>query len=344
MQEASPRNWKPIQSLRELEFRLGATREHLRNLLVERSRLYAPYERLKQSKRYPGKNRLLEADHIAAKRRIDNPLKQIKDLQQKVLRRILCDVELPHFLYGAVAGKTVKEHAGVHLMNQRSTVVRMDVSSYYPSVTCSHVYFVWNTILGCSPPVAKLLTELTTFEWHLPQGSPTSPALGNIFLSYIVRPVLQSCDQKGIVASIWVDDLVFSGRRAREVMELVRATLAQHGLRSARRKRFILGHRDEKTITGVRLGKSRVRAPYQKVSDLRAAIHRLETSNVAARDLDDYRRNLLGRISHIEMLDKSDARALRLRLGQNTRLRQRKWPKSVAKDKIEDREQSRDVL
>jgi hypothetical protein len=250
-------------------------------------------------------------------RQIDNPVKQLKNIQTRILRQVLSRVDLPSYMFGAVSGKTLVSHAEQHVENQASTVVRMDISSYYPNVTCHHVYFVWNVILGCPPGVAKLLTELTTFEWHLPQGAPTSPAIANILLASIYAPVCLASEKAGLTITTWVDDLIFSGTAARGVMETVRATLASNGFKIAPRKRDILGPKDEKVITGVRLGRSHVRAPHKKMSELRAAIHRLAVGSVAPDDLDKYRQNLSARIAHIAWIHSGDATKLRRQVAKS---------------------------
>jgi len=282
---------KPVVgSLRDLEYRLGVKRDELRELLKSRPCLYLSSKRPKNQHPYPGKSRRMDASKPIKYRQIDNPVKQLKDIQKRILEQVLSSVDLPFYMFGAVSGKTLVAHAEQHVENQTSTVVRMDVSSYYPNVTCLHVYFVWNVVLGCPPPVARLLTELTTFEWHLPQGAPTSPAIANIFLASIYAPVCLSSERAGLTITTWVDDLIFSGSAAREVMETVRATLARNGFKIAPEKREILGPRNEKVITGVRLGRSHVRVPHKKMGELRAAIHRLAVNGVGPAEIDKYRR------------------------------------------------------
>jgi hypothetical protein len=260
---------------------------------------------------YPGKLRRLTASKPTKYRRIDNPVKQLKDIQKRILKRILSEVELPAYMFGAVSGKTLVLQAKQHLENQTSTLVRMDISSYYPSVTCLHVYFVWNVVLGCPPPVARILTELTTFEFHLPQGAPTSPAIANILLASIYAPICFASEMAGLKITTWVDDLFFSGRSAWKVMETVRATLASSGFRVAPNKREILGPKSEKLIAGVRLGRYQVRAPHKKMADLRAAIHRLAFGGVNSEELGKYRTNLSARIAHIASINASDATRLK---------------------------------
>jgi hypothetical protein len=118
-------------------------------------------------------------------------------------------------------------------------------------------------------------------------------------------------NRANVKATTWVDDLIFSGAAAREVMETVRATLAANGFRIAPEKREILGPRDEKVITGGRLGRFQVRAPHKKMDELRAAIHRLAIGSVGNDELERYRMNLSSRIAHIGSIHRGDAEKLR---------------------------------
>ncbi len=247
-------------------------------------------------------------------RQIDNPSKALKAVQSKILDRLLKPVELPHFLFGAVAKRCVAKHAFEHL--DRGPIVKLDIKSYYPNVTARHVYGVWRNVLNCSSAVSSLLTKLTTYDWHLPQGAPTSPALANLFLASIYAPVIEACSAKGVVATAWVDDLIFSGRDARSVIKVVRKTLAANGLKLPGRKRHILPGDDAKIITGVRLGAGRIRAPREKVRDTRAAIHKIQTGRIVTSDLDGYLESLKGKIGHVDRLCAADAKPLNRQLAK----------------------------
>jgi RNA-directed DNA polymerase len=303
---------KPIVgSLSDLEHRLGIKRGDLAVLLQCRAGLYHPFKIPKKQHPYPGKLRRLKASEPVKYRQIDDPVKQLKDIQRRILATVLSRVELPAYMFGAVSGRTLLGHAKEHVPNQSSIVVRMDISSYYPNITCEHVYYVWNVVLGCPPPIARLLTELTTFDWHLPQGAPTSPAIANIFLASIYAPICLASEQAGLTITTWVDDLIFSGSVAHTVMETVRATLAAHGFKMAPEKREIFGPKDQKNITGTRLGRFEVRVTHKKMSELRAAIFRLAIGALEPGELEKYRRNLSARIAHIATIHKGDAAKVR---------------------------------
>lgn len=297
---------RPILSLRDLEFRLGEDRATLRALAMNSQTEYKPFQQSKAPKPF---QRVVKVGKV---REIDNPSKELKRVQKKILKRLLWPVKLPYFLFGAVSARSVKEHAAEHLGQQ--TIVKMDVKGYYPSVTSRHVYSVWSDTLRYSPPIAKLLTQLTTYDWHLPQGAPTSPALANLFLASIYGPVLDACSEMDVIPTAWVDDLIFSGGRARSVMELVRQTLAANGFKMSAKKRIILTWEDPKVITGIRLGAGRTRAPREKLHDIRAAIHKLEIGLIGKRERKQYLSKLTGRINHIEQICPQDALPLKQKL------------------------------
>jgi hypothetical protein len=293
----------PIISLRDLEHRLGEDRETLRALAKNWRDEYRPFKQVKAPKPF-------QRDVSSGKdRNIDNPSKELKRVQKKILKRLLLPVKLPYFLFGAVPKRCVNEHAAQHL--GRRPVVKMDIKSYYPNVTNRHVYSVWRNILHYSPAISSLLTQLTTYDWHLPQGAPTSPALANLFLASIYGPILEASSECGIVPTAWVDDLYFSGKEARSVMELVRKTLASNGFKLSAKKRIIMTGRKPKVITGVRLGAGRIRAPKEKLRDIRAAIHKLQIGCVKEHQREKYITSLKGRLNHIERICLQDASPLK---------------------------------
>lgn len=292
----------PLKSLRDLEFRLGIDRETLRTLAKNWREHYRPFEQVKEPKPH------IRVPKASKLRNIDNPSKELKKVQTAILVRLLQPVKLPHFLFGAVRKRSVRTHAEEHV--GAKTVVKMDVKSYYPNVTNDHIFHVWRNVLLCSPRLARLLTQLTTFERHLPQGAPTSPALANLLLASIYGPVLEACAEQDVVVTAWVDDLIFSGERARTVMELVRQTLANQGFALSSKKRQILGARSVKVITGVRIGGERVRSCKVKLSDVRAGIHNLTKGRITHKGWTADLARLRGQVAFVNSLCPKDAAPL----------------------------------
>lgn len=267
---------------------------------------YAPFNQVKPPKPH--------AKNVTApkSRKIDNPKEALKRVQSKILKRLLVPIALPDFLFGAVPKRSVHGHAQRHL--GAKTIVKMDIRSYYPNITTRHVYKVWRVVLGCSPPVASLLTRLTTCDFYLPQGAPTSPAIANLLLASFYGPVLKACTDKNVVVTVWVDDLTFSGDQAREVIEIVRQTLADNGFKASRKKLKILGPRAAKLITGPRLGRDSIRACKVKKAEVRAGIYNLQrgflTKSGRAKDI----QSLQGQITFIRTVCSADALKLQIQL------------------------------
>ena len=287
-----------LRSLNELEFRLGEDREYLRALAANVSSHYSPFQRSKNIKPY---QRIVSTKM----RSIDNPSLELKRVQRKIARNLLGNLDVPDFLYGAVKGKTIHDNAAAH--HGAKLIVKMDIKSYYPSVTNDHIYRVWRFEMGCSREVSNLLTRLTTYERHLPQGAPTSSVLANIYLASVFQPILHQCAQLEVTPGAFVDDLIFSGSHARKLMEPTRKLLGRDGFSFSTKKREILSSRDEKLVTGIRDGKDGPRAPRKKLSDLRAGFHKLKLGIVPEAERVDYIRRLAARVSHIKNICEKDA-------------------------------------
>jgi hypothetical protein len=287
-----------LRSLGDLEFRLGEERETLRLLSSNIALHYSPFQRTKPAKPF---QRVISTKL----RSIDNPSHELKRVQRKIARHLLGHLETPDFLFGAVKGRTIHTNAARH--HGARLIVKMDIKRYYPSVSNTHVFRVWRYELGCSLDVARLLTRLTTYERHLPQGAPTSSILANIYLASVFGPILELCSELDVKPGAFVDDLIFSGDRARQVMEPTRKLLGRDGFSFSAAKREILGSRSEKQVTGIREGGDGPRAPYKKLGDLRAGFHKLRIGVIPEKERPDYIKRLAARVAHIHNICPKDA-------------------------------------
>ncbi len=87
-------------SLKDLEFRLDERRITLRRLAREPHLYYSPFDREKKVKPF---QRVVSGKT----RPIDNPCKELKDIQRKIAARLLGRAEAPGFLHGSVKGRTI---------------------------------------------------------------------------------------------------------------------------------------------------------------------------------------------------------------------------------------------
>jgi hypothetical protein len=238
-------------------------------------------------------------------RQIDNPIEDLSWAQKRINRRLLAPICFPAHIFGAIRKRSVLDNAEHH--HHASLLVTLDIKQCFPSVTNKHVYQIWHEFLGCAPRVACLLTRLTTFSRHLPQGAATSPLLANLLIWMIDEPIRQACERMGVIYSTWIDDLAFSGNRARDLIQIAAETLSANGLRISRKKIRIMGPTEPKLITGTRLGANEVRAPRDKLSRIRSGIFKYERGLVGANETEKYVKGLVAQLRFIHCLCPKDA-------------------------------------
>jgi hypothetical protein len=290
-----------ILSVNQLADLLKIPRETLVRLSFEPRANYDPFETV-------GKPRPFQKQSSLKLRPIDNPLNELSWVQKRIYRRLLKPICFPGHVLGAVPKRGVRDNAERHLSSS-APLVTIDIKQCFPSVTNVHVYRVWRHLLGCSTPVAKLLTQLTTFRRRIPQGAATSPLIANLFIWMVDEPIRRACQEVGVQYSTYIDDLAFSGKRARELVQVAASTLGAHGLRLSRRKIKIMGPGDVKLLTGTRLGAGRVRAPKEKLSRIRSGIHKLRSGLVEERDQGRYIQGLIGQMRFVHQLCPRDVRS-----------------------------------
>jgi RNA-directed DNA polymerase len=237
-------------------------------------------------------------------RPIDNPLQDMRLVQRRIYRRLLKPLCFPNHIFGAVPKRSVLDNARQHLNS--SLLVTVDIQQCFPSITNVQVYNVWRHLLGCSTPVARILTQLTTFNRRLPQGAATSPLLANLFIWMIDEPIRAACAQLDVMYSTWIDDLAFSGSNARDLIQVGVSTLGRHGLHLSRKKIRIMGPTAVKLLTGTRLGSSQIRAPKEKLSRIRSGIHKLLVGSVAEPQQDKFINGLVGQLRFIRQISPRD--------------------------------------
>lgn len=144
-------------------------------------------------------------------RTIDNPSPELRKIQRSIKENIL-DAELdklPNCMYGARKGKSVTDCARVHIGEK--AILAMDLAECYPSISAGKVYRLYRRQFRYDEKIARILTELSTFDGHLPQGAPTSSAICNLILSPLMSSLDNAAMKSNLNFSNIVDDIFFSG-------------------------------------------------------------------------------------------------------------------------------------
>jgi hypothetical protein len=192
-------------------------------------------------------------------------------------------------------------------------LVTVDIKSFFPTISNRQVYRVWREALKCSPEIAGILTKLTTFERHLPQGSPASSLLANLVLTCSDTDLWLQCMRLGVTYSTWVDDLAFSGGNAREVIAASTQCLQKAGFAISHKKLKLMGPGTRKVLNGVLLSLAPSVLP-ERLSQLRSAIHKVTTREVPEENLDDYLLRVRGRITYVGSINPKKGTNLQLQL------------------------------
>ena len=289
-----------ILSERHLAHLLCVPSERLVEISLSSPSHYEPFLRSKPLRPF-------QIKPAGSARSIDNPQNDTRWVQNRIYECLLKPIFFPPHIMGAVSKRSVYHNAHLHL--GANLLVTIDIKACFPSITNKKVFRVWRDLLGCSPPVAQLLTRLTTYKRYLPQGAPTSPSLANLFIWLIDEPIRLACAETSVTYSTWIDDLAFSGDKARDLIPVAAAALRSEGLRISRKKVRIMGPRAVKLLAGARLGDTKVRAPKDKTSRVRSGIHKLRSGLVSPSQQERYINGLVGQLRYIEQLHPADVPA-----------------------------------
>ncbi|MFA6257385.1 MAG: reverse transcriptase family protein [Candidatus Paceibacterota bacterium] len=149
-------------------------------------------------------------------RPIRAPKENLKIIQRAILKNILSDIKLPPCCYGFSKNKSIIENAKIHSKNDY--LLNLDIKDFFPSVHYKRVQQIFLNI-GLSNEIADILCGLTTYEYRLPQGAPTSPFLASFALSNLDYRLMELAKSNYLTYTRYFDDVSFSGGKRVVVLE-----------------------------------------------------------------------------------------------------------------------------
>lgn len=220
-----------------------------------------------------------------ATRRLWIPNDETKDVQRRILRRLLAKLRVHPAAMGFEKGRSIVDNARPHV--GRRVVVKMDVIDFFPNTKAERIERYFRRI-GWSKRVARELTRLVTFEGGLPQGAPTSPRLSNLVNLRLDAELAGLASWCGGRYTRYADDITMSfgdephpielGHRVRLCIRAVARALARHGYEAhAHRKLKILHRYRRQQVTGLVVNDA-LRLPRSTRRWLRAVRHRKATT------------------------------------------------------------------
>ncbi len=191
------------------------------------------------------------------KQRIIRPsYNRLKQIQKSIKTNILGKVELPQNIQGGVKKKTnitnAKKHQG------KKYQFATDLQDFFPSITHKQIYNLF-LLLGYSNHIAHWLTKMTSIEFELPQGTPTSTAIANLIFYEIDKKLISLSQSNNLTYTRFVDDLTFSSSTdfrflTNQILDIVRAG----GFKISYRKTKYQGNQ---TLTGIEVFNNYIDVP-----------------------------------------------------------------------------------
>ncbi|MBN1843874.1 MAG: RNA-directed DNA polymerase [Deltaproteobacteria bacterium] len=182
-----------IRTLKHLVFRLHSSVDELQKVAAEAEVSYSFWQKKKKN----GKLRQISA-----------PNPRLKRIQVSI-HNLLKEIELPSCVHCGVKGRSNLTNAKMHAGHE--WVLSLDFKEFFPSISHHLVYHTFRHELDCSPPVASILTRLSTLLAQVPQGGPMSTDIANLVCRRLDRRLLGLADRYGLKYTRYCDDLCFSG-------------------------------------------------------------------------------------------------------------------------------------
>ena len=153
----------------------------------------------------------------------------LKFIQRSILDNLLARIPISPDVHGAVPERSSKTNATIH--SGKRCVFGLDLKACFPNIHSSRVRKLFEETLCCSPPVASLLTRLTTFDYHLTQGFSTSAALLNLMCAPLDEKIRNFIAPKELSYSRYIDDITISGEFITEnKRDRIRELIQEEGL------------------------------------------------------------------------------------------------------------------
>lgn len=215
-------------------------------------------------------------------RRLLVPTSDLKDLQHRILKRLMARLSVHPAATGFEPGTSIVHNAAQHI--DQAVVICMDIRDFFPQTTAERVTAYFQRI-GWNREAAELLTKLTTWEDGLPQGAPTSPRLSNLVNHVLDARIERFVDRRKGTYTRYADDICISfpkdyPKRIRGTVQVVRRHLKAFGYEPNGKKTRILRQHQQQKVTGLVVN-DRVNVPRHIRRKLRAVEHRLNTGQRA---------------------------------------------------------------
>ncbi|MDP2654365.1 MAG: reverse transcriptase family protein [Candidatus Omnitrophota bacterium] len=182
------------------------------------------------------------------KRDITVPSKELKSFQRKINKFILKRFKFPESMHGYNKGHSVNTNASVHV--GKKFVAKYDIRSFFPSIHHTRVNKIYKS-LELNEQQAQILTTLSTADYCVPHGFPTSSTLAVLSLVNLDRRFKKAFRGYDFDYTFYSDDITISANREIVGFEaLIYKMIKQEGFKVKKDKKKYLGNYKRQKVTG----------------------------------------------------------------------------------------------
>lgn len=213
------------------------------------------------------------------KRRIDEPIGILKEVQRYVLYNHLYTFYIHPNATGFVKNRSIMHNARRHL--GQDCIYNLDLRDFFPSLHKDLVKEIF-TGNGYSNKCAIILSEICTLYDVLPQGSPASPAISNIICLFMDTRLSRFANATGLNYSRYADDITFSGNNITTYQKnTIKKIIEECGFSLALEKERVAFRRkcQRQVVSGI-IVNDKLSLGRKKFNMLRAMLHQCELKGV----------------------------------------------------------------
>jgi len=236
-------------------------------------------------------------------REITPPKKQLMEIQKKI-NALLQEVILPETFYGGVKRKNnignAKHHKG------KKFVGCFDIKEFFPNIKRNRVKGVF-ILLGCSVPVARMLSKLTTYNGTLPQGAPTSSTLANLVMAQQAFRIEALAKKHKLEITFFQDDVAVSGEfDINRIRRLIIRIFEQIGFSIHTGEKLQIREQSRRqSVTGIVVNK-KLNVPKEKIDSIRKGLLQGKSRQLSKKEV----MSLRGKIGYVVQVNPEKGKKL----------------------------------
>jgi len=202
-------------------------------------------------------------------REIDNPSKELKEMQRHILDNILNHISLHECAHGGTEGRSAYTNARLHVGAE--CVVCLDIKDFFPSISTKKVASELKRYVRTPYAIA----ELITYKDRIPQGAPTSPCMANIVCIRLDRKLNALARKHDAIYTRYFDDLTFSTKTNKQLPKIIgmaHSYVKKEGFDLNYEKNRIMRRGSKMVVTSLTVNE-KLNVPRKRVRNFRAEVH-----------------------------------------------------------------------